>query len=93
MIDFKSEMRGLLSVLSAKSALIMANPMYKEKGQHCNRQIEKTLSSLLALIEKRLPKEKEVTIYKQCSLCGDRWINEEDKGFNQCLSEIRSQFK
>ena len=89
-MDFKSEMRGLLSVLSAKSALIMANPMYKEKGQHCNRQIEKTLSSLLALIEKKFPKErshKDSCDYEAWSCtCGAT-------EYNEAISEIRSQFK
>ena len=35
-----------------------------------------------------LPKKREESIYKSCGLCGDRWIQEDDKGFNKALDKI-----
>jgi len=87
MTDFKSEMRDVLENLVELTAGRISG------YENSPKEVDLALSSLLALIEKRLPKEKEVTIYKQCSLCGERWINEEDKGFNQCQSEIKRQYK
>jgi hypothetical protein len=79
MTDFKSEMREL------------TNELLVDYGDECFKHqhrdiINKFSSSLLALIENRLPKEKYV----------DREENPlkdygEQIGFNACLSEIKKE--
>ena len=51
------------------------------------------LGAMKTIISESLPKEKEVTKYKECNLCKDRWINEEDKGFNKALKIIREKLE
>lgn len=37
--------------------------------------------------EIKKPEKKVVTKYKECSVCGDRYINEKDAGYNQACDD------
>ena len=62
-----------------------------ENACYATECVSKMSTAILKLISELLPKEKEVTKYKECNLCKDRWINEEDKGFNKALKIIRER--
>ena len=78
MTDFKSEMREVLEKYKYPVNTI-GNP------SKIVLDIDSALSSLLALIEKNLPKEEE-NVVETCCTC-----NCYKAGFNQCLSEIKKE--
>mgnify|MGYP001188963069 CR=1 FL=1 len=96
MTDFKSEMR---EVLEKSITQLMTWQDKKRNKDWIDKECDLALSSLLALIEKRMPKDRGFGVKSkehidhhyhgeaQCFEC------DENKGFNQCLSEIKSQFK
>ena len=86
--DFKSEMREELKKYIHLERI--DNVDYDDEAfeKSENEYIDSALSSILALIGKRLPKEKQKDY---AGGGGDQWMWEElrKEGFNQCLSEIK----
>ena len=85
-MDFKSEVRDVLEDVKngLNKADMIASESAEEADQYQQKVIDSFFSSLLALIEKRMPKEKYVN--REENPLKDYG---EQIGFNQCLSEIK----
>jgi len=66
MTDFKSEMREELIILQGENCQHTWKPINPKECDKCKKEVDTALSSLLALIEKRMPKEK---VKKRKFLC------------------------
>ena len=65
-------------------------PYGKELVVDAKRELDDLYSaSCEARFKKAVGEDVEVIKYKECSLCGDRFINERDKGKNEAKAEIR----
>ena len=81
MTDFKSEMRESLEVHFGEAL----KQLKIHKIINIENKFNSALSSLLALIEKKFPDERE------CSGKDNEYEQGCVSGFNQCLSEIKRE--
>lgn len=79
MKDLRSEIAEIISKECALSC-----PEDHEERDCDDCRADKILSKLREVV----PAEKESTKYKQCITCGDRWINEEDRGWNSYRTKL-----
>jgi recombinational DNA repair protein (RecF pathway) len=90
-MDFKSEMRVIL--IDLVNSCINSHEADKKRDylKSTHTHYNKALSSLLALIEKRLMDKLPINPNSShCSQCG-RDFYSFNNGFNQCLSEIKKE--
>ena len=81
MTDFKSEMR---EVVEKSITQLMTWQDKKRNKDWIDKECDLALSSLLALIEKRMPKEKDIPSLQNL-------LDDYNQGFNSCLSEIKKE--